>query len=179
MGSRPLHHYGIWTAIALTIALASIYVGALIMLSRSQKDLAAQAAELAAEVRREESMQTLGGLLRDLSADTMKLDAFFVAPEGAVGVIEEIEALSLVVGVPISVADVRIQDQDPATGEGVLSMDVAAAGSWRSMTHLLALLDALPFQSELDSATLTLISTEEEASAPWSFRALLLVPLRR
>lgn len=180
METKPTRHYGIWMAATLMVVLAAIYVGALVMLVRSEKALAMQAAELAGEVRREGSMHALIGLLKDLSQDTARINAFFVSPDRAISVIEDIEALSSVVGVTIAVADVRIQDQNTATGEGMLSMNVAASGSWRSMAHLLLLLDALPFQSELDSVTLTLVSADEgDASAQWSLRGLLHVPLRQ
>ncbi|MBP9851069.1 MAG: hypothetical protein KBC47_05255, partial [Candidatus Peribacteraceae bacterium] len=77
------------------------------------------------------------------------------------------------------VSDVHIEDQDATTGEGMLSMNVAASGSWRSMTHLLTLLDALPFQSKLESATLTLADADsDDAGVRWSFRGLLKVSLR-
>jgi len=180
MQSPRTHHYGIWLTTLIAVLLAGVYVGALVVLSRTQKAVAAQAAELAGDVRREESMHALSGLLEDLSGETMKLDAFFVSPDGAVGVIENIEALSSIVGVPVAVSDVHIEEQDTTTGEGTLSMNVAASGSWRSMTHLLTLLDALPFQSELESATLTLIDADsEETTARWSFRGLLTVSLRQ
>ncbi len=180
MESKSQHHYGIWVATTIAIVFAAIYVGALVTLSRSQKAVAAQASELAAEVRREESTQILAALLEDLSGDTSKLDAFFISPDGAVGVIEDIEALSSVIGAPLSVADVRIEDENAETGEGTLSMNVSAEGSWRSTTHLLTLLDTLPFQSELNSVTLTLINDEDsDAAAQWSFRGLVRVSLRR
>lgn len=180
MQSPRAHHYGIWLATLVAVLLAGIYVGALVFLSRTQKAVASQATELAGDARHEESMHILSALLKDLSGETTKLDAFFVSPDGAVGVIEDLEALSSVVGVPITVSDVRIEDQDAKTGEGTLSMNVAASGSWRSMTHVLTLLDALPFQGQLGSVTLTLIDAEsDKASAQWSFRGLLKVSLRR
>ena len=180
MESKSTHHYGIWIATTIAIVFAAIYVGALVTLSRSQKAVAAQASELAAEVQREESTQILASLLKDLSEDTSKLDAFFISPEGAVSVIEDIEGLSSVVGASISVADVHIEDENAETGEGTLTMNVSAEGSWRSMRHLLTLLDTLPFQSELTSVTLTLVSDEDsEAAAQWSLRGLVRVSLRR
>ncbi len=179
MQSSRTHHYGIWMTTLVTVLLAGVYVGALVILSRTQKAVAVQVAELAGDVRREESMHALSGLLEDLSGETAMLDAFFVSPDGAVGVIENIETLSSVVGVPVVVSDVHIEDQDATTGEGMLSMNVAASGSWRSMTHLLTLLDALPFQSKLESATLTLADADsDDAGVRWSFRGLLKVSLR-
>lgn len=180
MESPRSHHYGIWMTTLVAVLLAGIYVGALVVLSRTQKAVASQVAELAGDVQREESMQALSGLLEDLSGETATLDAFFVSPDGAVGVIEDIEALSSTVGASIGVSDVHIEEADTTTGEGTLLMNVTASGSWRSMTHLLVLLDALPFQSELESATLTLVGDEsEDTSAQWSLRGLLKVSLRR
>lgn len=180
MKTKLTHHSGIWAATVIVVVLAAVYVGALVTLVRFEKALATQAADLAREVRREGSMHELSGLLEDLSEDTAQIDTFFISPGNAVSVIEDIEALSSVVGASITVADVRIQDRDEATGDGTLSMNVAADGSWRSMVHLLSLLDALPFQSELDSVTLTLVeASEEDASARWSVRGLLRVPLRQ
>lgn len=180
MQSPRTHHYGIWSTTLVAVLLAGIYVGALVFLSRTQKAVASQAAEIAGEARREGSMHALSDLLKDLSGETSKLDAFFISPDGAVGVIEDIETLSSIVGAPVSVSDVRIEDQNAKTGEGTLLMNVAASGSWRSVTHLLALLDALPFQSELGSATLTLVDADnEDSDARWSLRGLLKVSLRR
>ncbi len=177
MESQRTHHYGIWMATTVATLLAGVYIGALIVLSHSQEVVAAQAVELEAEARREKSMHTLSDLLRDLSEYTTKLDSFFISPDGAVSVIEDIEALSSVVSVPVTVSDVHIEDQDAKTGEGTLSMNIAAAGSWRSITHLLVLLDSLPFQSKLESVTLTFEDGGENAQ--WSFRGLLTVSLRR
>ncbi|MEN9405414.1 MAG: hypothetical protein RLY47_373 [Candidatus Parcubacteria bacterium] len=180
MQSPRSHHYGIWMTTLVAVLLAGVYVGALVFLSRTQKTVASQAAEIAGEARREGSMHELSDLLNDLSSETTKLDAFFISPDGAVGVIEDMEALSSIISAPITVSDVRIEDQDATTGEGMLTMNVAASGSWRSMVHLLTLLDALPFQSELNSATLTLSNADgEDSDARWSLRALLKVSLRR
>lgn len=177
--SRHTHHYGVWIATGVVVLLVGTYGAGLIVLDRAKGTIATQATELAAEVRREESVHILSDLLEDLSEETTKLNAFFVPPEGAVGAIERVEALSSSVGVPVSASDVHIQDRDPLTGEGTLFLNVATEGSWRSVTRVLMLLDTLPFQSRLQSVVLSLINGDDESPARWSFKGLLAVPLRQ
>lgn len=177
--SQHARHYAIWITASVAVVFAAVYGGALVLLFGARDTIATQATELANEMRREESMHTLSDLLKDLSSETEKLNAFFVAPDGAVGAIERVEALSAVVGFPVTASDVHIENQDPVTGEGTLFLNVAVEGTWRSVMHALALLDTLPFQSTLESASLAVVDSDDKRAARWSLKSLLKIPLRR
>lgn len=139
----------------------------------------AQATELAAETTREASLHNLGGFLQSLSADQSRLASLFITPAAAVGLIERIEQLGDDVGAIVSISGVTIDDKNAETGEGTMVMNVAAEGSWRKMTQLLALLDTLPFASRVERASFIRSGDTESGGAVWSLRAVVHVPLRR
>jgi hypothetical protein len=161
----------------LAALLVALYAFGVWYVKSLANDVRAQAVELSLETTRETSMRSLSGFLADLTGDEKKLSSFFVAPDNAVMMIETIERLGNLVGAPVSISGVRIEEQNQDTGEGTMTMNVSAEGTWREVSELLALLDTFPFASSVDNVTLVQIGEEKEQV--WSFRAIMSVALRK
>jgi hypothetical protein len=166
--------------ILITIAFLAAYIFGVWYVRHLEGVVHAQALELAAETRRETSMRSLAGFLAELSSDEDHLSSFFIAPDEAVLMIERVEGLGALVGVPVSISDVRIKDENADTGEGTMVMSISGEGTWRQTTKLIALLDELPSASLIESAMLVRGGKEgEDGQQMWSLRVTLQVFLRR
>ncbi len=166
------------TIIAVILFLG-LYGGAIFYTKQLEHDVRTRTSELATEVTREASMERLGGFLDELAKDQMRLSDFFVSPKDAVLMIEQVEALGDVVGVPVVISGVSLVDENAETGEGTMVMKIGARGTWRAMSHLLALLDTFPFVSHVESVSLLMSEPEKKGGAPlWSFRGELHLSLR-
>ncbi|MEK7579185.1 MAG: hypothetical protein AAB460_01465 [Patescibacteria group bacterium] len=170
-------HASVFSAVLVSFLLLVVYMGAIVFIRRTTAAVEARAAELALEVRREELTRDTSNLLKGLSKETEDLSAFFVHPGGAVTLIERIEGFSLYVGVPITIRDVSFVPLAEGSEEGAVAMRVETVGSWREMTHLLSLLDTLPFEAEVSTIVLEVVN-EGEDGTEWSLRAALTVLLR-
>jgi hypothetical protein len=167
-------------AIVAALLLALVYCGGVWYVKRLERTVEAQASELSLELTREASMRSLAGFLEELKPDAQRLSSFFVAPDDAVATIERVEGLGDLAGAPVSIGGVRIEGEDPETREGSMITDVAAAGTWREIMRLLALIDTLPFASALENVSLTSGGVAgEDSERQWSLRGTLRVTLRR
>ncbi|MBP9771940.1 MAG: hypothetical protein KBD16_03390 [Candidatus Pacebacteria bacterium] len=168
---------------AVTILIAILFLGAygaaLFYTKRLERDVRTKATELAGEITREASMESLGGFLDELAVDQKRLEGFFVSPDAAVSMIETVEALGTTIGAKISISGVEVVEPN-AEGEGTMIMTINAEGSWREMTRLLALLDTFPFASHTQNASLLRGGSDEGSEArAWSLRSEFHIFLRR
>jgi hypothetical protein len=163
----------------VTILFVALYAGGIWYVHRLETMVRQQASDLAFEVKREASLRNLGGFLEDVQEDAATVASFFIAPEAAVTVIERVENLGSVVGVPVLISGVRILGEDEITGEGTMVMDVAAEGSWNTVLTLAELLDTFPFASKIDAMSIRRGAPEENGTTAWTLRATIQLMLRK
>lgn len=174
-----ISHRDLYTLLAAVLLLA-FYLFGVWYIKHLEADVRAQATQLALETTQERSMRSLSGFLAELSLDEGRLSSFFVAPEDAVGLIEQMEELGDLVNAPVSISGVHIEGENTETGEGTMVMNISAEGAWTEVTRLLALLDTFPFASLVDNVTLTRgARSEEESGQVWLLRAVMHVTLRK
>lgn len=166
----------VWIVGVVALAALGGYIAFAVHIGSIRRAVEIQMSELAQEAEREQSLHTTSGLLADLSEERVALDSFFITPGAEVLFIERIEALGATAGAVITVRDVRLENANEA-GEGTLMLGLVAQGTWREITHLLALLDTLPFESELTTATLTRSGDVEAGS--WTLQTTLEATVRR
>ncbi len=167
--------YGLWFTGGIALVLVVGYGVAVWFVSSQTARIEEQAKELQGEIRREESLRKLGGFLNDLSDEQEALRSYVVSPAETVTSIEQIEKLADVIGAPITIDGVRLEEVGN-DGEGELRMIVSSEGSWKKMIQLVSLLDTLPFASIIDDVNLVAVGDEKKPQ--WILRASLHTMIR-
>lgn len=177
MKTQRAHRYRAWVSIGFVVIACGAFGTGMFYMMRQQRLIDEHMDLLAREAGREQSMQGVVSLLEDVREEQEAIATFFISPDNAVGFIELLEGLSDVVGTPVSINNVRVEGADEATGEGVLVVDVAARGSWRSVYHTLTVLTTLPVASTIRSVSLVRSDAGDEGSV-WALRATVEALLR-
>lgn len=177
MKRKTVHRYSSWFTLLMAVVVAIAYGASALYMAKLRKNIDDQTQAIAYETSREQTLHATRELLKDVLPETQRLEGFFVAPDGAIDFIELLESFSSVVGAPVTISDVRVENENTVTGEGLLVLSVASSGSWRSQAHLLELLDTLPTESVVDGVTLNFVDSSEENTF-WNLKGVLHVPLR-
>lgn len=175
--ARQLVLYG---AVALCAAFIGVFVFVTLKTQRLYEQITTIQEELLLQIQLERRVRDTAGTLAELSHERTLAQTYFKTPEDVITIIEEIEGFSDVVGAPVTVLQVHVEEENPETREGVLVVNVFAEGSWASISHLLSLLDSLPYQAFIKQATLDTSGTDTETPRPvWSLRAALSITLKK
>lgn len=170
----------LYTTVFFCVLLISAYVVAVVVTRRQYAHIQTTQEELLMQIQLERRVRDTAGTLAELSEERAGVKEFFRTPEDIIAIIEELEGFGTYVGTPVAVLQVQIEDEDPETREGVFVVNVMSEGSWRSISHLLSLLDSLPYQSSLSQVTLDTSGVNEETPQPrWSLRATVRITLKQ
>lgn len=160
--------------------LIGAYAVAVVTTRRQYAHIQATQEELLIQIQLERRVRDTAGTLAELSGEREGVKKFFRTPQDIITIIEELEGFGVYVGAPVAVLQVQVENEDPQTREGVLVVNVMSEGSWRSISHLLSLLDSLPYQSALSQVTLDTSGVDEDTPEPrWALRAAVRITLRQ
>lgn len=174
-------HYVVYVAGFLAALLVGVYVWMVILTNGYQRQIVLTQEELLVQVERERRVRDTAGVLASFKDERQLAKTFFKNPDDVISVIEDVEGFARIVGVPVSVVQVQVENEDQETREGTLVMSIASEGSWSKMTHLIGLLDTLPYQASVTQATLDTSESVEggKSSSLWVARALVSVVLKK
>ncbi len=162
------------------VVLIGAYVVAVVVTRRQYAHIQTTQEELLVQIQLERRVRDTAGTLAELSTERAGVKDFFRAPEDIIAIIEELEGFGAYVGTPVAVLQVQVENEDPKTREGVFVVSVMSEGSWRSISHLLSLLDSLPYQSSLSQVTLDTSGVDEDTPQPrWALRATVRITLKK
>ncbi|GMU73831.1 MAG: hypothetical protein AMXMBFR44_0300 [Candidatus Campbellbacteria bacterium] len=177
---KNMRQLTLYAAISLCAALIGVYVFVTMKTQRLYEQITTIQEELLLQIQLERRVRDTAGTLAELSHERLLATTYFKTPEDVITIIEEIEGFSEVVGAPVTVLQVHVDEENPETREGTLVVNVFSEGSWASVSHLLSLLDSLPYQSSVKQVTLDTSGTDSETPRPvWSLRAALSITLKK
>jgi hypothetical protein len=177
--SFPIPSKGSLVGGFVMVFFITLYAGGLWYVHHLKAAVQQSASDLAEETAREASLRNLGSLVGEVEGDAQALSSFFIHPDHAVDVIEAVEALGRRLGTKVTISNVKIEDKNSDTGEGIMVINVAAEGSWRTMMDLAKLLDTFPSVSRIDNLTLSREDSTPEGGTSWQLRATVRLWLRR
>jgi hypothetical protein len=165
---------------ALALLLVAGYVIVIVLTRRHYAEIKEVQQELLVQIDLERRVRDTAGVLAELSGERASAQQYFKNPDDVIGIIEELEGFGSVIGVPVSVAQVEVEGENTETREGVFVANVQSDGSWKKMSHLLALLDSLPYQSTVSQLSLDTGGIDIDTPTPiWALRATLRITLRK
>ncbi len=181
---KTKRHYVIYILALFAAALAGAYVWALIRTNQYHDQITFMREELLVQVERERRVRDTAGVLASFKEERKVVKTLFKTPDDVISIIEDIEGLGSVIGAPVSVLQVQVDGEDPETREGMFTVSLLSEGSWKEMTHLVGLLDALPYHAKMNHVTLDTSDTPEgsegsENSSLWVVRASLSIALKK
>ncbi len=165
--------------IAIVTVLVGVYVFVMVRTQRSYDHIMFVQEELLIQTQLERRARDTSGTLAQLSNSHTFAQRYFRTPDDVIAVIEELEGFGTVIGAPVTVAQVQIQNENTETHEGTLIVHVAASGTWRAMSQLLSLLDTLPYHATVMQAGLETTRANDNGVPIWSLRATLAILLKQ
>jgi len=132
---------------------------------------------LAYEIDREATLQSLSRLVEDVENDKLLVDSQFVAPgeDSVVAYIKMIESLSRCTPVALSIESVEAGGSTNE-GTGTVLIRVVASGSKTAVAKLIALIETVPIVTTVDSVSMNITQLEsgvESWDASLTIRALV------
>ena len=155
----------------LGLGVLSAYIFLWIIIDRAYTRVSALQIEIAQQEVREARAQDTGKFIEDIRDDGEVVHSFFVSRNSVVTAIETLENLEDVTGARVTISQVDAVDQTKEI-PGKLMIGLSGSGTWKQISRLLALLETLPFHSNVTYVTLT-TSPSPEGSATWSLQVRL------
>ncbi len=116
------------------------------------------------DVKREESLRLAKISLAKNKESIEKIDSYFIARDGVVSFIEELENLGKETGVILSIGsvsaevDAKVKDDFKET----LRIRLEASGSWKDLFYFLSILESLPYRAQIEQMTLSLLGASDK-----------------
>ncbi len=154
------------------LVMLSAYVFLWVMNSRLYVRVGALQSEVAMETVREERAGDTGRFADDIRDDGELVRSFFVGRDTEVMAIETLEGLAHTTGADVTITQVDIQNQTPEI-PGTLVVNLSGNGSWKAVSHLMTLLEHLPFHADVPYVSLTTSPSSEKTAALWTLSARL------
>lgn len=152
--------------IAISMTLLSFMIAGFLygsIVSKSN-EVVALLTEAEKDITKDQTLRIAQTVL-DRNTDLLQeLDTYSVAPDGVVPFIDEIESLETISGGSVSIVSVS-SDADPKNKNDfkeTLKIRLEATGSWNNVTHTLALLESLPYEMNIQEATIGLVSASDK-----------------
>lgn len=162
------------------LLLTGVYVFVVTTTQKKYEHIKTVQEELMLQIQLERRARDTAGVLTGLADERSNIQTYFKSPDEIISIIEEIEGFESVVGIPVTVVQIHVENEDVESREGILVISVFAEGKWKSITHLLSMLDSLPYQSSFSQVTLDTSGTGGERGDPvWSLRGTLRITLKQ
>ncbi len=158
-------------------------------IATAQDELATSRAELADLVEKDRVQESLTSFLKKTEADRVELEGYLLVHDNPTPFLTLVEALGHEAGVMVEVeklteetSAVSQEKQDDKkevstkTPERYLRVVLSVQGSWKSVYHLLHLLEHMPYVVELD--TVALEEQEGDGVSPWNGQVHMQVLVR-
>lgn len=165
--------------IAILVALAFLSVPYWVF-SRIQEKTAESNTALARfqdEQDRLSKLQATQVLFEETKTYRDRLDAVLVPADGVVGLVNSIESFGAIAHATTTIlALVDEAVKDDKTSTEVLTVGIRAGGTWKEVTHFLALLETLPYAFSFDQAVLKALPEsdgDKKTSAPTKWEVTL------
>lgn len=153
-----------FVAVALAVASLALY-GFLFWEIKTKTEEAVKIQEDAdKDVKREEGLHLAKVSLAKNKEAIEKIDSYFIARDGVVSFIEELESLGKETGVILSIgsvsaeADPKVKDDFKET----LRIRLEASGSWENLFYFLSILESLPYRAQIEQMTLSLAGASDK-----------------
>lgn len=130
-------------AVVVTLLLLAAFAGIWYWITLMQGDVAAVQATLAGETEKERRHLLLRAAVQETESERADLNEFIITSDEIVDIIENIEEFGVQTGTPITFETVNAD-------KNTLTLAFTAEGSFSGNAHLLALLEALPFQFSIE-----------------------------
>lgn len=108
---------------------------------------------------------TVTELIIHTNKERALVDSYFVAPDGVVDFIEQIEALGLGIGAEVEVKSVKTVPIKSEKELEFLEITLSATGNWRQNLSFFTKLENLPYKIEIKNA---LVEKGRTGDNPWS-----------
>jgi hypothetical protein len=146
------------------IIIAALVFYTILFISIREKTIAVSllSNEIDVVMQREAKLSSIKALVKDTDTERRMLNLYIVGSDEEIGLIEMIEALGNDTGAAIEIISVGIEPLlsnsiESDTAE-LLRLNFTASGSWKSVFHMLALIESIPF-----NVTVTQVNLEREA----------------
>jgi len=107
---------------------------------------------LSSELKREQSLQNISSMLKEISAERAKIESYFVDIKGSAGFLEKLQDFGEKAKVSISLDNVDIEDKS------ALRIDFSANGTFGEVYRLLQILETTPYAIEVRSVNLNKVN---------------------
>lgn len=140
-------HTQVMTIMAMlaTCIAFGVYATLFIIIKNKNNQISILQNKVDIEVRKDQRLHSTKQLTSDLSEEFVQVDKHFVSADGVVGFLEDLENLGRKSGASVSVNSVSVNEN---AGNGLpyepLQIEFAARGSWKSVLHLISLLETFP-----------------------------------
>ncbi len=142
---------GVVTAVcAVTIVF---FAGALYMLSQKKEALSISVAQIATARARESELAALARLVDSTQSERVELHTRVLGEEGVIDFLSLIETLAKEQGVVLITKALTVEDAPPSFES--LKVTLSLSGSNDALLHVLEILEVLPYQASVVSATVT------------------------
>ena len=146
-----------------TLAACGAYVFVLWGTIRSIDEASALAQTLTKKRAQSETFLSLRHIVADTASARKEMDGYFIAKEGVVDFIEQIEKIGNNVGVTLmfTTVDVR-KEENSAPSLNTLLLRFSATGSWERVVRFFTLVESLPYALSVTDARI-----EKQSPLEW------------
>lgn len=119
--------------------------------------------------KQEQEMKNLANSINTLTTQTREIDSYFVAPDGDVDFIDQLENTAKVQKLDVQTNSVSIDSPKDLTVKGLqyLVLKLNTKGSWLGTYKFLSIIPNLPYKINLDQADITLSSDKGITPPVW------------
>lgn len=129
------------------LAILGVYVFLFVEIKKTNEEVSTLQNQLDIEVRQDQRLRSMKQLLADLEEELTMIDTYFIAPDGVVDFLEELESFGRIANTSVEVTSVGIEDEEGTASlpYNRLRVEFVSEGSWTSLVRLVSLLETLPF----------------------------------
>jgi hypothetical protein len=128
----------------LTAAAAFVYVGMFVKVARLNAEISEIQSKIDSQGNKDAALRLSGRSLAETETERRSLGSYFVAEDGAVSLIENIESLARVAGVEVNIDSLGIEALPNQRFEK-LNVRIEAVGVWGGVYKFLLLVENMPF----------------------------------
>lgn len=144
----------------INLIFIAVYIGLFIWLRAASLDTNSLARDLAQRSEQESQLTSAIELLRATTHERSQIQSYFVTEDTIVEIITELESLSTVAHINLTVGSVSLDEPLNTESSQRLSVRLATRGGWQETIHLLMLLESLPRALVVSEASLSHASGE-------------------
>lgn len=115
-----------------------------------------------------EEYQVFERIVKTTEVDRAKISSYVIKKDGLVDFIKLIESMATASGVEVvikTVVESEVQNQATSSPKVMLTMPLSATGTWENISMFFALLESMPYKTNLPKADVKRLASEEVSDA--------------